>query len=154
MPSQFPCVYKWYKQPLKASQKPQAVQSNLFSPELPSLKQYFSDEGVCQTASKAGLRYLGGDAAKIQVSVKFKLIQGMSASALHVFSPRKTLGFSHCWDQTAGWKCRCVNILHSVSSEALRIPLSKHEVWNVRLCCTDTIQAGPQRRKEQEKQIN
>lgn len=93
-------VCKWHKQSLKASQKPQVIQSNLFSQEgsclslceLPFLKEYFSAEGVCQAANEAGLKYLGGATVKIQVSVKFKLIQSTSAVVPHVFSPRKLLG--------------------------------------------------------------
>lgn len=111
----FLCVYKWYKQPLKASQKSQVVRSNLFSQEgcclslyeLPILKQYLSAEGVCQATSKAGLNYLGGATVKIKFSLKFKLIWGMSAVVLHIFSPRKTL--------------RCITGAKQLTGNAVRV---------------------------------
>lgn len=56
-------------------------------------KQCLSAEDVCEAASKAGLKCLGGATVKIQVSVKFNLIWCMSAVVLHVFSPRKTLRY-------------------------------------------------------------
>lgn len=118
------CVCKWYKQSLKASQKPQVIQSNLFSQEgsclslceLPFLKEYFSAEGVCQAANKAGLKYLGGATVKIQVSVKFKFIQSMSAVVLHVFSPRKSLRYITGTKELTG---HTVRVTQKVSMETL-----------------------------------
>lgn len=124
MPSPFLCVYKWYKQPLKASQKPQVIQSNLFSQEgcclslyeLPILKQCLSAEGLFQAASEAGLKGLGGATVKIQVLVKFKQIWGTSAVVLHVFSPRKTLSYITGTEQLTG---NAVRVTHKAQMEML-----------------------------------